>query len=93
MQGLVFLVFLALIIFWIYQLVDVISMDDKDFKGRNDKLIFFMVVFFGSIFGAIGFAFWKLFQKKPVKTDHLEAAFREFLREHAQDLKKDEPQK
>ena len=90
MQGFVFLVFLALIIFWIYQLVDVIAMDDKDFKGRNDKLIFFMVVFFGLIFGAIGFAVWKLFQKKNIKTDtHLEAAFKSFMKEHEQELKKD----
>ena len=91
MEGLVFLVFLALIIFWIYQLVQVVSMDDKEFKGRNDKLIFFMIVFFGLIPGAIGFYLWRHFRaiKSAVNRQpdaHLEAAFMQFMKEHQKEL-------
>lgn len=61
-MGMVFtLVTLAVLFFWVYELISVISMKDEQFDGRNDKLIFFLLVFFGSIFGAVGFAFWKWF--------------------------------
>jgi hypothetical protein len=49
--------------------VDVISMKDAEVEGRNDKLIFFMLVLFGSVFGAIGFSLWKLSREKPRERD------------------------
>lgn len=92
MEGLVgLLVVVGLIVFWVYQLVDVVSMSDKEFKGRNDKLIFFMIVFFGSIFGALGFVLWKYFRAKGKKADpELEAAFKEFMKQHQKDMQQGE---
>ena len=44
---------------WLLILKDVITMRDEDFPGRNDKLIWFIVVFFGNVFGAFAFFTWR----------------------------------
>jgi MFS family permease len=47
---------LALVIFWAVQLADLMSRRDEEFGGRNDKVLWFVVVFFGSFIGAIVYA-------------------------------------
>ena len=60
-QMIVFFVFVVFMIFWIRQLITVVSMKDEEFEGRNDKLIWFIIVFFGNFIGAAIFCSWKYF--------------------------------
>jgi len=78
------LLVLALLIiaflFWLRQLKNIIAMDDVEFKGRNDKLIFFIIVFFGSLPGAIGIYFWLRCRRKKMEDEQkLEARIAEAL--------------
>jgi len=78
------LIVLALLIivflFWLRQLINVISMSDDEFTGRNDKLIFFIIVFFGSVPGAVGFYFWMRCKRKKMEDEKkLEAGIAEAL--------------
>ena len=60
MEITIFLIGVALAaIFWIYQLWSVVSSDDADYPNRNDKLMWAMVVLFGSVLGALLFVLWK----------------------------------
>lgn len=82
------LVVLALLIivfiFWLRQLLNVISMSDDEFEGRNDKLIFFLIVFLGSLPGAIGFYFWMRCRRKKIEDEKkLEAGIAEALGKEA----------
>ena len=54
-------VILALVaaVFWFLTLCSVLSASDEEFPGRNDKLMWAIIVFFGSVLGAILFFFWK----------------------------------
>ena len=53
------LLILAVLLIWVAQLREIVLMRDEAFDGRNDKLIWFLIIFFGSIFGAIAFIRWK----------------------------------
>ena len=60
MNGIIPLIVVVVgLVFWLFRLIEVVSMKDDEFDGQNDKLIFFMIVFFGSVFGAVGFLIWK----------------------------------
>jgi hypothetical protein len=90
MQILIPVLLLAALLFWLYQLIDVISMKDHEFDGHNDKLIFFLLVFFGSVFGAIGFSLWKWSRDKARESDaRLAAAMKDVL----EDTGRNTPQK
>jgi len=47
-------------LFWLSQLWLVVKMHDSDFPDRNDKLMWFILVFFGSILGAVLFMIWRI---------------------------------
>ena len=80
MEMATFILVLVALLFWISQLIRVISMKDNEFDGRNDKLIFFLLVFFGSVFGAIGFFLWDWPRKKARESDaRLAAAMKDVL--------------
>ena len=51
---------MVLLIFWVVQLIALMSMTDDLFPGRNDKVLWFIVVFFGCALGALVFWLWKL---------------------------------
>ena len=51
---------IVLLIFWVVQLIDLMTMTDDLFPGRNDKVLWFIVVFLGSAFGALVFWIWKV---------------------------------
>ena len=80
MGSLIFILVLVALLFWISQLIRVISMKDHEFDGHNDKLIFFLLVFFGSIFGAIGFFIWDRSRHEARESDaRLGAAMKDVL--------------
>jgi hypothetical protein len=58
----ILLVILSALIFWLRQLIDVMQRSDDDFPGRNDKLIWAVVIVLGNVFGAL--AYWIA---KPVR--------------------------
>ena len=60
MDAILILFALMCLLIWLFVVLRVISMRDDDFDGRNDKLIWFLLVFFGSIFGALIFCIWRL---------------------------------
>ena len=53
------LVGVAAFLFWMVQLWTALTMTDEEFPGRNDKLVWVMVVFFGSVIGALLFVCWR----------------------------------
>ena len=54
-------VFLALLVYWVCKFFELMNMDDGEFVGRYDKVLWFIVVVFGFVLGAILFAIWKRF--------------------------------
>jgi len=72
--------------FWLSQLLLVIKMRDSEFLDRNDKLMWFLLVFFGSILGALLFWFrgYEFSNAKAKETElKLEREFREITKEKA----------
>ena len=53
------LVLLAIVCFWIVQIVDLMSMRDDAFPGRHDKLIWVGIVVLLPLAGALAYAVWK----------------------------------
>ncbi|MHC4253242.1 MAG: hypothetical protein ACYS9X_29330 [Planctomycetota bacterium] len=51
---------LPLVIFWACQLLSLMRMRDEEFPGRYDKILWFIIVFFGSLLGALIFWLWKV---------------------------------
>jgi hypothetical protein len=41
------------VVFWISQLIDLMQRPDEDFPGSNDKMIWALVIVFGSVLGAL----------------------------------------
>ena len=60
LQIVIIIIGLIAFLFWLSELRIVIKMHDSDFPGRNDKLMWFMLVFFGSILGALLFMIWRI---------------------------------
>ena len=52
-------IILVSVVFWILQFWSVLLMRDEDFPGKNDKIMWALIVFFGSAVGAILFAIWR----------------------------------
>jgi len=46
-------------LFWAAQLLDVLPRKDDDFPGRNDKMMWGLIVFFGGFLGAIVYSISK----------------------------------
>lgn len=76
MPAIVFLVSIALFLFWILALKDVVFMRDEDFEGKNDKLIWFIIVFFGNILGALAFVVWNASSGRRVEDRRYREAYR-----------------
>ena len=60
MQITIFIFGLIAFLFWLSQLWLVVKMHDSDFPDRNDKLMWFLLVFFGFILGALLFMVWRI---------------------------------
>lgn len=45
--------------FWVIVLWSVVSSGDDEFPGRNDKLMWSLIVFFGFVVGAALFVVWR----------------------------------
>jgi len=69
MQIIILIIGLIAFLFWLSELRLVIKMHDSDFPDRNDKLMWFLLVFFGSILGAVLFMIWRI--------EHVNAKVRE----------------
>ena len=48
---------IAVTVFWIMMLIDVIRREDKEFKTNNEKLIWVLVIIFTHIIGALIYYF------------------------------------
>ncbi|MBX2850411.1 MAG: PLDc N-terminal domain-containing protein [Phycisphaeraceae bacterium] len=60
---------LLLLVFWITQFISMMNMDDSDFNGRYDKLIWASVLIFLNIFGAIVFWIWDSARMKRIEAE------------------------
>jgi|GEM_PF-3246597 len=60
MNGFIILLAVLAVLFWIHELWKLLLMKDDEFDGRNDKLIWFIFVFFGSLLGALLFCLWRI---------------------------------
>lgn len=56
-----FLYLLAIIVglFWLIQLIDLLLRDVRGFESHTHQLAWFLVLFSGSIVGALWYYFWK----------------------------------
>ena len=52
----------TVLLFWLKELLILLSMRDQDFPGHNDKLIWFLFMFFGTFLGALVFCYWRNFR-------------------------------
>jgi len=79
-MGLGFLVLLGLLLlaFWIHELVYLLSLPDDVFPGRYDKILWFCVVFFAPLLGALIFYGWRTYTE-------VEAKLAQSMREALQD--------
>ena len=46
-------------IFWLIQVIDLLTRDVKDFESHTHKLVWFLVLVSGSLAGAIWYFIWK----------------------------------
>ena len=53
------IVCLLLVGFWIVQLLSLMNMEDAQFPGRRDKVLWFVLLMLGSVLGAVVFWLWK----------------------------------
>ena len=80
MNLLIFTIVVVGFLFWLSQVIRVVSMNDDEFEGHNDKVIFFIIVFFGSIFGAMWFFLWMLTKDQERESDErLNANMKAFI--------------
>lgn len=63
---------ILLVVFWISQLLSLMNMRDEQFAGRHDKVLWFIVVFFGTLLGAFVFWLWKV--RKYLERERARAA-------------------
>ena len=67
--------------FWLLTLWSVVSTSDDDFPGRNDKLMWAIIVFFGFVLGAILFIVWKSeYQRSRISARKLETEMQGVLK-------------
>ena len=66
MHYILLLISIGCLLFWVSQLWTVVNMSDQDFNGRYDKLMWAMIILFGSILGAIMFALWRMMQRRSI---------------------------
>lgn len=62
MAGLVVIIVfvgIAMLVFWLYQIVSLMDMPDDAFPGRHDKIIWVALLVLLPVLGAIAFAMWK----------------------------------
>ena len=62
MAGLVIIIVfvgIAMLVFWLYQVVSLMDMPDEAFPGRYDKIIWVVLLVLVPVLGAIAFAMWK----------------------------------
>jgi heme/copper-type cytochrome/quinol oxidase subunit 2 len=69
MQALLCIVCGFLLLFWLGQLWNVVTSSDSDFPDRNDKLMWAIIVMFGSVLGAAVFALWKSGRRSQQESD------------------------
>ena len=63
------LVGLFLLLFWLWQLLDLMNRGDDEFPGRFDKLIWGMILLFGWVVGAVAFCLWKVLAETQRQAD------------------------
>lgn len=59
LNTLVIILGIAAFAFWLVQLINLLMLDVSHFESHTHKLIWFLVVFSGSIVGAIWFFLWR----------------------------------
>ncbi len=59
LQTLMIILGAAVFVFWLVQVISVLTLDVSHFESHTHKLIWFLVVFSGSIVGAIWFYLWR----------------------------------
>jgi len=63
MTELLVLVGILLVVFWLRVFYSLMSKPDSAFEGRNDKLIWAILLIVLNVFGAIVFLLWNFFQR------------------------------
>ena len=61
----------CLFLFWIKQMVRLMGLTDDCFPGRYDKVIWAVIVFFGSILGAFVFWLWMQARREEMEITNL----------------------
>lgn len=51
---------IALVVFWLWQLVSLMRMPDTTFPGRFDKIAWVAILLIAFVLGAFAFLIWKL---------------------------------
>jgi hypothetical protein len=63
-------------VFWLAEIVSLMSMSDGDFPGRFDKPMWAAIIFFAFFLGALAFWIWKLNVKVDQRAQELVEANR-----------------
>jgi|GEM_PF-6714483 len=62
---------IALVVFWIVQLVTLMEMKDAQFPGRHDKVLWFVLMLICSVLGACVFWAWRQQRAAEEEVDKL----------------------
>jgi hypothetical protein len=57
------------LLFWCFQVLDLMSRPDSDFPGRHDKVLWAMFLLFASFVGAVLYWYWKRLVAESAERD------------------------
>ena len=67
----VLLIVIAVLIFWLSQIVALMNMKDSEFPGRHDKILWLAAILIGSAAGALAFLLWRTMRSGEAVSDRL----------------------
>jgi hypothetical protein len=70
-MGILFIVLIVIVLFmfWLSQMVALMSMKDDEFPGQHDKTLWFVAILIGSAAGALAFLLWRFIRTDDAMSD------------------------
>lgn len=65
------LIAIALVVFWLSQMVGLMDMKDNEFPGKHDKILWFVALLIGSFAGALAFLLWRTMRSAEALSERL----------------------
>lgn len=84
----IILIAVALLVFWLSQMVALMKMKDDAFPGKHDKILWVAALLVASVAGALAFLFWRTVRSGEAISDVLASEIGGLIRK---DQNKDKP--